>query len=265
MRPPVLKSPSPGQLGPGFSAPAGARYWGWGPQFLHVRVLRVKTAVLRKEESVSSLRKQYEVSGGVQPAPAPPALGLRLCPRMQEALHLPSSPLPHLCCRRPCRELSAWKPSWSSSESSCWPPNDCCRTPTLPGRAVGALGTPGGGGRVLSSLPPTLFFTAWSQCHVCDPAGTLCSLRVVGGYFTNKPALVSTALLVPSVSPGRQGGLCLTAPSAAFSLLVFVPPHVCRCRGMSRSSSPVFIPAPCSCTPRPSPGQDVWELRIRLY
>lgn len=63
-------------LGPGAS-------WDRGPQPLHVRVLRVKTAVLRKEESVSSLRKQYEVSGGFslprlpQPSGCGSALGCR--------------------------------------------------------------------------------------------------------------------------------------------------------------------------------------------
>ena len=34
--------------------------------------LRVKTAVVRKEESVSSLRKQYEVSEGGAAGPGPP-------------------------------------------------------------------------------------------------------------------------------------------------------------------------------------------------
>lgn len=44
----------------------------WRPQPLCVRPLRVKTAVVRKEESVSSLRKQYQVSEGAAGlAPAP--------------------------------------------------------------------------------------------------------------------------------------------------------------------------------------------------
>lgn len=50
----------------------GAGHQGWGPQPLCVCLLRVKTAVARKEESVSSLRKQYQVSEGAA-GPSPPA------------------------------------------------------------------------------------------------------------------------------------------------------------------------------------------------
>lgn len=45
-----------------------------GVPSLSVCLLRVKTAVARKEESVSSLRKQYQVSEGAA-SPSPPALG----------------------------------------------------------------------------------------------------------------------------------------------------------------------------------------------
>lgn len=45
----------------------------WRPQPLCVRPLRVKTAVVRKEESVSSLRKQYQVSEGAPAWPLPGA------------------------------------------------------------------------------------------------------------------------------------------------------------------------------------------------
>lgn len=69
MPPPVLKSPS---WGTGSARLFGTGYWEWGPQPLCVHLLRVKTAVMRKEESVSSLRKQYEVSeGGSRPWPPP--------------------------------------------------------------------------------------------------------------------------------------------------------------------------------------------------
>lgn len=47
---------------------------GDGVLSLSVHLLRVKTAVVRKEESMSSLRKQYEVSeGGGQPRPPRPS------------------------------------------------------------------------------------------------------------------------------------------------------------------------------------------------
>lgn len=69
---------------------------------------------------MSSLRKQYEVSGGLQPAPPCP-WG---CSSALGCSHLSLSPSPLLCSRWPCRELSAWKPSWNNSESSCRLPND---------------------------------------------------------------------------------------------------------------------------------------------
>ncbi|XP_065591404.1 centrosomal protein of 131 kDa isoform X5 [Cyrtonyx montezumae] len=72
---------------------------------------RVKTAVARKEENVSSLRKQYEQ----------------------------------------CRELTTWKPSWSSSTGSCWPPN----SPVLP---QGWVHGPPPVGLGMASFFPPLFF-----------------------------------------------------------------------------------------------------------
>lgn len=83
----------------------GAMRAGCWTQPLPISLLRVKTAVARKEENVSSLRKQYEVSG------------LLPLPFLQ---HCPGTAHPVLSRRLQCREPTTWKPSWSSSAGSCW-------------------------------------------------------------------------------------------------------------------------------------------------
>ena len=160
---------------------------------------------------MSSLRKQYEVSEGGQPAPAPPAPWAAALPGGAA-----SSPSRVLCCRRPCREPTAWKPSWSNSESSCWPPNDrpavqgwgCSGAPAGP--ALGGSGHPcaWGWARALPSLPlPSFFFTARSRCRGREPCrGARQPSGVRWLCFNIKSALVSTAVPVPSVFPGGKRG-----------------------------------------------------------
>lgn len=153
----------------------------WSPQPLCVHPLRVKTAVVRKEESVSSLRKQYQVSEG--------AAGLAPCPGASWHSRLP---LPVLCCRRLCREPTAWRPSWSSSGSSSWPPNEPPGPPTRTGERT--LTCAWGWGR---APPLSPVFPAW-----CRGRGLCRDPQEFSGCFDNKSLLVSTAATALSVSPG---------------------------------------------------------------
>ncbi|XP_041341706.1 centrosomal protein of 131 kDa isoform X1 [Pyrgilauda ruficollis] len=102
---------------------------------------RVKAAVLRKEESMSSLRKQYEVSEG---SPGLPWLWLGGHCELPVPCAVP-------CGRRPCREPACWNRCCSGSGS--W-----LRSDRPAGQGAGLAPASG------PPLPPPLFSTAWSQC-----------------------------------------------------------------------------------------------------
>ncbi|XP_041264977.1 centrosomal protein of 131 kDa isoform X1 [Onychostruthus taczanowskii] len=106
---------------------------------------RVKAAVLRKEESMSSLRKQYEVSGG---SPGLPWLWLGGHCELPVPCAVPCA-VP--CGRRPCREPACWNRCCSGSGS--W-----LRSDRPAGQGAGLAPASG------PPLPPPLFSTAWSQC-----------------------------------------------------------------------------------------------------
>lgn len=177
-----------------------------------------------------------------------------------------------LCCRRLCKEPTAWKPCSSNSESSCWPTTERPAVQGWGGRGGSRHPCAWGWGQAPPALPLPSFFRAWSR-HGCG--GPCQGTRQPSGVrwlcFSNKSALVSTAVPVLSVSPGGAGdSVPLASMTSFYSLVDLSLPARIRAGAQAAlprgASGRQTLPTPCSCVLRPSPWWDLWaraELGVR--